>query len=140
MTTNTSKEASGEVQEFTIRIPDADLDDMYERLRRTRYAPDVGNDNWEYGFPTGYLREVVDYWLNEYDWRETERAMNEMAAHFKTTIDGQPIHFLHKRGTGAQPDAAAAPPRLALDVLGFAQGDRTPHQPGFARRRPERFV
>ena len=103
MAISTGKEASGEVQEFTIHIPDADLDDMYERLRRTRFAPDLANDNWEHGFPTAYLREVVDYWLNEYDWRETERAMNEMAPHFKVTIDGQPIHFLHKRGTGPNP-------------------------------------
>ena len=60
MATHIGKEESREVQEFTIHIPDADLEEMYDRLRRTRFAPDPGNDNWDYGFPTEYLREVVD--------------------------------------------------------------------------------
>lgn len=103
MSTNTNEEIAQGVEEFTIRIPDADLKDMEERLAGTRYPRDLSNDEWNYGFPTDYLREVVDYWLNEYDWRETERAMNDMAPHFKTIIDGQPIHFLHKKGVGPNP-------------------------------------
>lgn len=52
---------SQDVQEFTIRIPDLALADMYERLRKTRFPCDYANENWEYGFPTQYLREIVDY-------------------------------------------------------------------------------
>jgi len=99
----TSEGPSGDVQEFTIHIPDAALADMYDRLRRTRFPRDYANENWEYGFPTSYLRDVVDYWLNGYDWRQTEQAMNAMASHYKTTIDGVPIHFLVKKGTGPKP-------------------------------------
>jgi len=99
----TSEGPSGDVQEFTIHIPDAALADMYDRLRRTRFPRDYANENWEYGFPTSYLRDVVDYWLNGYDWRQTEQAMNAMASHYKTTIDGVPIHFLVKKGTWPKP-------------------------------------
>lgn len=52
-----------EVQEFTIDIPEEKLEDIYYRLRRTRFPHDFANENWEYGFPTDYLREVVDYWI-----------------------------------------------------------------------------
>ncbi|MBV8523877.1 MAG: alpha/beta fold hydrolase, partial [Acetobacteraceae bacterium] len=92
-----------DVQEFTIRIREPALADMYERLRRTRFPRDYANENWEYGFPTQYLRDVVEYWIEEYDWREAEQALNAMAPHFKTTIDGVPIHFLHKRSAGRNP-------------------------------------
>ncbi len=90
------------VEQFTIHIPDATLDDMYERLRRTRYPEDFANDDWEYGFNTAYLRELVDYWITKYDWRATERKMNELA-HFKVQIQGIPIHFIHEKGKGPKP-------------------------------------
>jgi microsomal epoxide hydrolase len=51
---------------------------------------------WEYGTPVPYLRELVSYWLEQYDWRAEEARLNELA-HFTTSIDGQSIHFVHQR-------------------------------------------
>ena len=84
---------------FQIQISDAVLDDMYARLRHTRYADDYANDDWEYGFNGAYLRELINYWCNNFDWRAQERAMNELSQ-FRMDWQGLPLHFIHQRGKG----------------------------------------
>ena len=91
-----------EPRPFTIAIPDDDLTDLRARLRATRWADDFGNDDWVYGMRRDWLEPMIDYWANEFEWRNHEAAMNELP-HFKVEIDGVPIHFVHKRGTGPNP-------------------------------------
>ena len=90
------------IRPYRISVPQADLDDLRERLARTRWARDLPGTGWERGVPTGYLRELADYWAKEYDWRAHEAALNAHAQ-FITTIDGASVQFLHLRS--AQPDA-----------------------------------
>ncbi|MEZ4864901.1 MAG: epoxide hydrolase N-terminal domain-containing protein [Caldilineaceae bacterium] len=91
---------------FTINIPQADLDDLAGRLARTRWANELPLDSggpqtglvppgWEYGVPVSYVKELVEYWRNDYDWRVWEAKLNAYPQF--TTIDGQNIHFLHVR-------------------------------------------
>lgn len=89
-----------DVQPFRIDIPEGQLADMMERLRRTRFPEDFDNDDWRYGYNTAYHKTLVDYWVNEYDWRDVERRMNELPQ-FKVEIMGVPVHFIHVKGTGA---------------------------------------
>lgn len=91
-----------EVKPFTISIPDEDLEDLQERLRRTRFPLDFGTDDWRYGYNGEYHREMVRYWLEEYDWRDVERRMNELP-HFKVDLMGVPLHFIHVKGKGPNP-------------------------------------
>ncbi|WP_420144665.1 epoxide hydrolase family protein [Sphingobium sp.] len=91
-----------QVTPFRINVPDTVLDDLAQRLERTRLAADFANDDWRYGFNGDYLRELVDYWRTDYDWRAQEAAMNAWP-HFKTEIDGIPIHFIHVKGKGPNP-------------------------------------
>ena len=81
---------------FRIEIPDADLEDLRARLGTLRWADDFANDDWRYGVPRAYLRELVDHWRDRYDWRAHEAAMNAFA-HYRVELDGIPIHFLHQR-------------------------------------------
>ena len=84
------------VQPFTINVPQADLDDLRDRLGRTRWPdalPDVG---WRYGAPLSYIKELADYWQSSYDWRKHEALLNSYD-HFTTTIDGANVHFMHVR-------------------------------------------
>ena len=90
------------VQRFRIEIPDAVLADLRERLARTRLADDFANDGWQYGTNAAYLKELLDYWQNGFDWRAQEKRINEFA-HFKTEIEGMPIHFIHEKGKGPKP-------------------------------------
>jgi pimeloyl-ACP methyl ester carboxylesterase len=71
-------------------------------LARTRFTTGFGNEDWSYGFDSRYLRELVRYWLETYDWRAQERAMNAFD-HYRVVLDDVPIHFIHERGVGPDP-------------------------------------
>ena len=91
-------------ERFTIAIPDERLAEMKRRLRATEWPGDFGNEDWRYGVPEPWLREMVDYWANDYDWRAAEAAMNAWP-HYRVEIDGVPIHYIHvkSRRPGAVP-------------------------------------
>lgn len=90
------------MEPFVIKVPEDELDDLQHRLERTRWVQDFGNDDWRYGANTSYLRELVDYWRRDYDWRAREAEMNRYP-HFRTTIENVPVHFLHIAGKGPNP-------------------------------------
>jgi hypothetical protein len=85
---------SGEIRPFRIDIPQADLDDLRERLGRTRWPAELPGSGWEAGVPVGYLKDLAAYWATGYDWRAQEARLNEFPQ-FTTVIDGQTVHFLH---------------------------------------------
>jgi pimeloyl-ACP methyl ester carboxylesterase len=87
---------------FTVSIPQKTLDDLRGRLQQTRWSEDFENPCWEYGANGAYLKELVGYWLNQYDWRKHEQAINRFS-HYKTIIEDIPIHFIHEPGKGPQP-------------------------------------
>jgi len=89
-------------EQFRIEIPEERLSDMRRRLRATSWPGDFGNSEWGYGVEEGWLRDMVDYWANDYDWRAEEARMNEWP-HYRVTIDGTPIHFIHVKS--GKPDA-----------------------------------
>jgi epoxide hydrolase len=90
------------IRPFRIDIPQADLDDLRQRLHRTRWPDELPGVGWTRGVPLGYLKELAGYWADGYDWRKQEAALNEHPQ-FTTTIDGTGVHFLHVRSP--QPDA-----------------------------------
>ncbi|AEE44992.1 epoxide hydrolase family protein [Cellulomonas fimi] len=87
------------VRPFAVDVPQADLDDLRDRLARTRFAPAAPDDSWEYGTPQSYLRDMVQRWTT-FDWRAVEERVNAYPG-FVTEIDGQPLHFLHVRSAHA---------------------------------------
>lgn len=92
-----------EITPFKIDIPQVDLDDLRERLLRTRWAPrQLPGVGWNRGVPLDQLTELVAYWADGYDWRAQERRINSYPQ-FVTEIDGANIHFLHVRSP--EPDA-----------------------------------
>ncbi|MFI5895877.1 epoxide hydrolase family protein [Actinoplanes sp. NPDC051513] len=90
------------METFRIDVPQAALDDLHDRLDRTRWPSEIPGADWDYGVPGRYVRELADRWRHGYDWRRTEARLNAYEQ-WKTVIDGQPIHFLHVRS--AAPDA-----------------------------------
>jgi hypothetical protein len=72
---------------FRIQVPDAVLKDLSTRLRNTRLSQTIANSRWDYGNDATYLRSLVDYWRDTFDWRAQERKLNERPQ-FKRTIDG----------------------------------------------------
>jgi pimeloyl-ACP methyl ester carboxylesterase len=92
------------IRPFRIDIPQADLDDLRDRLARTRWPDELPGAGWTRGVPLGYLKELAAYWRDSYDWRKHEARLNEFPQ-FTTTIDGANVHFLHVRSP--EPDALA---------------------------------
>ena len=94
--------APSPITPFRIEIPQRDLDDLRDRLQRTRWAPELPGTGWERGVPTGYLRKLADYWADGFDWRAREAELNGLPQ-FTTTAGGTRLHFLHVRS--AEPEA-----------------------------------
>src|SRR5215208_362820 len=93
---------SVQVESFRIAVPEASLDDLRERLARTRWPDEVSDAGWEYGANLAYMRELLAYWREDFDWWARERALNAFA-HFRAVVDGLGIHFIHERGRGPAP-------------------------------------
>ncbi|WP_169581456.1 MULTISPECIES: epoxide hydrolase [Microbacterium] len=145
---------TADIRPFRVDIPQADLDDLRERLSRTRLPQPAPSDDWASGTPVSYLRDAVAQWRDGFDWRGAEARLNEHP-HFTTEIDGQTIHFVHV----TSPHPGATPLLLAhtypgsfvdyLDVIGplvdpVAHGGRAedafdvviPDAPGFGFSQP----
>jgi pimeloyl-ACP methyl ester carboxylesterase len=90
------------VEPFTIKVSDGELDDLKERLARTRWPDQLPGTTWEYGTDITYLKELVAYWRDGYDWRKHERTLNRFPQ-FKTQVDGVDLHFVHEKGKGPNP-------------------------------------
>ena len=90
------------ISPFQIEAPQEALDDLQDRLRRTRWPKQVSGTGWSRGVDLDYMKDLVDYWINEYDWREQESRLNELP-HFKADVDGLGVHFIHVAGKGPNP-------------------------------------
>jgi hypothetical protein len=100
MTTHQNQSQTLDLRPFTVAVQQDAIDDLQDRLARTRYAAEptdtAGTADWSAGAPVAYLREMVAHWRDAFDWRAQEERMN---AHpqFLTEIDGQTVHFVHVR-------------------------------------------
>jgi epoxide hydrolase len=83
-----------EIRPFSITATRAELEDLARRLTQVRWPDKETPDDWTQGIPLHYMKQLHDYWLNEYDWPQREALLNRWDG-FKTTIDGCGIHFLH---------------------------------------------
>jgi microsomal epoxide hydrolase len=88
--------ASTAVVPFKIHVPEAVLKDLRDRLGRTRFPDEIDGAGWDYGTNLAYLKELVTYWRDTFNWREQERRLNRFEQ-FKTNIDGLDVHFVHRR-------------------------------------------
>lgn len=95
---------TGQIRPFRISFSDAELDDLHDRLDRTRWPDEVPGSGWEHGVPASYVREIAGYWRRGFDWEKQQERLNTFPQ-FTTTIDGQTIHFVHVRS----PESNALP-------------------------------
>ncbi|MFV2090573.1 MAG: epoxide hydrolase family protein, partial [Pseudomonadales bacterium] len=85
---------------FASDIPETDLTDLSTRLALTRLPEAETVEDWSQGIPLAYIKEILDYWRQDYDWRRAEARLNQFAQ-FKTELDGLGIHFIHVRSSAA---------------------------------------
>jgi epoxide hydrolase-like protein len=87
---------------FHLDVDEPTLDDLRERLLRTRWPEEPEGAGWSMGTDTAFMRRLVDRWLNGYDWRATEADLNRHPM-FTADIDGTRLHFVHAKGKGSNP-------------------------------------
>lgn len=87
------------IKPYQVKTHDSVLDDLRERIKHVRWPDAIENSGWLYGTNLPYLKELADYWLNEFDWRKTENEINTFP-NFMAEIDGYEIHFMHIKGKG----------------------------------------
>jgi epoxide hydrolase len=92
--------ASETIVPFEIQVAEADLQDLRERLARSRLPDQLAGTDWAYGTDSTYLKSLIDYWRDDFDWRAQESMLNAFSQ-FTTQIDGLDIHFIHQRSTHA---------------------------------------
>ena len=102
-----------EIRPFRIAVADADVDDLRDRLARTRWGSEIPGQGWSRGVPVAYLRDLAGYWQRDFDWRAAEARLNELPQ-FLTDVDGQPLHFAHVRSA----NPAATPLLISHDWPG----------------------
>ncbi|PSM42952.1 epoxide hydrolase [Streptomyces dioscori] len=91
-----------DLEPFKINVDQSVLDDLKSRLRATRFAPDLDNEDGKYGLSTAYLKPIVEYWADGFDWRAVEKKINSYHQH-RVDVGGTPVHFIHERGKGPSP-------------------------------------
>ncbi len=92
------------VQPFTLAIKQDVLDDLRDRLAHTRWPDEAPDAGWAYGTSLGYMKSLTDYWLQHYDWRRQEAALNRLPQ-YTADVDGVTLHFVHQ----PSPDPNAVP-------------------------------
>jgi hypothetical protein len=90
------------MRQFLIDVPGSAIDDLYQRLSSIRWPITVEGQGWDDGADLAFLQKLAAYWRNEFDWRKQEARLNKLPQ-FKTSVDGNDIHFIHQRGVGPKP-------------------------------------
>lgn len=123
---------------YIVAVPEATLADLRERIRRTRWPEPAPGEPWSQGTDLGYLRDLLAYWADGFDWRAQERRLNRYE-HRIADVDGVPIHFVHHRAPGGGVPLVLIHgwPSTFLELLGLVDrlGDRfdliVPALPGY---------
>jgi len=90
------------VESFAIDIEPSEVDELRDRLRQTRWPDEVEAAAWDYGTSLPYLRELIAYWAESFDWFARQEELNRWS-HYRARLDGLAIHFVHERGKGPAP-------------------------------------
>jgi Epoxide hydrolase N terminus len=118
---------------FTMRVSDEDIADLRARLGRTRFPDQAPDRPWAYGADLEYLRGLVSYWRDRFDWRAQEAKLNAFPQ-FMVPLHGIDLHYLHVPGQGPESTAFAADARVAGIVFEFVYVPRNPRYLSFQQR------
>ena len=128
-----AQDAATDIRPFQVEVPQADLDDLHQRLASTRFPSKELVADASQGVQLATVQALTNYWATEHDWRTIEAKLNALPQ-FVTEIDGR-RHPLHPRQVPARERAAAAHhPRLARLDHRDARGHRPAHRPDRVRR------
>ena len=84
------------IEEFIVKVSEKDIDLLNRKIDLTRW-PDEINHRWSHGTDLNFLKELANYWRNEFNWRDHEKKINDIGSYRYTTKSGLKLHFLHSK-------------------------------------------
>jgi pimeloyl-ACP methyl ester carboxylesterase len=90
------------LEQFSLPFSQSAVEDLRDRLQRTRWPDEIPGSDWAYGFDLGFLRDICGYWISQFDWASQLERLSRIK-HYRYTSDGLGIHFIHERGKGPAP-------------------------------------
>jgi len=90
------------INPFKVKIPDGVIQNINSKVKNYSWHEMPDDGGWDYGTNLDYMKEFSKYWLENYNWRETEKKINRFK-NFKCNIDNIDIHFIHEKGSGKNP-------------------------------------
>ena len=84
------------IEEFIVKVSEKDIDLLNKKIDLTRW-PDEINHRWSHGTDLNFLKELTNYWRNEFNWRDHEKKINDIGSYRYTTKSGLKLHFLHSK-------------------------------------------
>lgn len=91
---------------FTQQTAPEALEDLRARLLATRWPDAPSGVGWSLGTDLDYLRELVAYWADGFDWSAQEAALGRLPR-FRVPLGGLQIHYVHARA--AVPSGSTGP-------------------------------
>ncbi|MDA9604120.1 epoxide hydrolase [Candidatus Pelagibacter sp.] len=90
------------IKPFKINISDRELQEIYSKVKNYPWHEMPDDGGWVYGTNLDYMKEISNYWVKYFDWRKHESEINKFS-NFITKVDNIKIHFIHEKGSGANP-------------------------------------
>ena len=87
------------IKPFKINIPNEQLEDIYNKVKKYPWHEMPDDGNWQYGTNLDYMKKISKYWISEFDWKKQEVEINKFS-NFKTKIENIDLHFIHEKGSG----------------------------------------
>jgi Epoxide hydrolase N terminus len=91
-----------QVEAFKLTVSVADISDLRDRLERTRFPDQAPGLAWAYGTEVAWMRGLIDYWREKFDWAAQEARLNAFPQ-YKVRLHDIDLHFLHVEGQGSDP-------------------------------------
>src|SRR5688500_7636392 len=86
-------------ESFSVQVPEEVLDELRGRLTRIRWPDEIPESGWQFGVDLSYIKELVAYWRDRYDWRAHEAKLNQFQQ-FTAPVAAIDLHFVHQPGVG----------------------------------------
>lgn len=117
---------------FTVNIDSEELEYLNKRLEKTRWPDEILGAKWDYGIPLDFMKDMINYWKNEFNWGKIENRINSFS-NYKVNIDGIEIHFIYEKGSGSNPTPIIIPhgwPSSFYEILDLIPYLTTPEKFG----------
>ena len=85
------------IREFKVSVDESKIDDLYKRIDLTRWPDEVNDEIWTLGTKKSFLKDAVQYWRNDFDWKIHEKQINDFGSYKFKTKDDLEIHFIHSK-------------------------------------------